>query len=746
MTTSKSSSRASAPFDDGTLSDVSNFEDIGLDDVSLTPKIPYHSMYDASLSTRSLASIHDPVPLASVPTTLSSSAPGPTPKSSTPSRQLTASAPNKARMPLASPVPNGRPRPELLSLRSHIRQANINTNFRNTNTGSLTGLTSPNSLNRPHNGVGGMSLPMRTQSQSRSRSPIMRDDPKLVLKPRRMSWQANHSRKSSLELERECDEDDDNDIPDGMILDNVPISPRPVNERVSSRRSSRGPPSPSPSRSKTRPAGNGTPAVATAQGSLKYPSWKSDSGLGEDSSNGGVPAAPLKMRARSWNLAMAELSPEARMLTEKLEKHQCTSRAERPATWGSSRQSLDTMVQERNRQRSRSPLPELPPLRKSDGMVDPLPVSKEKEAVLSRTRPSWLPPKDPNEEKRHLKEYQKMMAKSLEAERKREAAKAASKASRDSNAETMIRVWEDDIIPRWPDAIRERKTRELWWQGVAPRSRGIVWARAIGNELGLTSGSFEAALKRVHEVETRVADGKGDPEDARKVEWFSAARKDVEQNTWMELKIFQAGGPLHDGLINVLCAYSMYRGDIGYISGCNTIAALLLINLPNITDAFIALANVLNRPLPLSFFTHDEGAKSSAYNLVLKTLKDRSRPLYDHINALSSAASTSQTPDGTPMPSGPDVFLNYIFTALFTSCLAIDEAARLWDIYVFEGDAVIVRAAVAHMIRNEGHLFACKTLENVTEVLEGLKKPRKAVAEIGAEDTWVKLVREAGKI
>ncbi|KAL5606734.1 hypothetical protein BROUX41_003128 [Berkeleyomyces rouxiae] len=746
MTTSKSSSRASAPFDDSTLSDVSNFEDIGLDDVSLTPKLPYHSIYDASLSTRSLASIHDPVTSVSVPTSLSTSAPVTSLKGSNSSRHLTASTPNKARIPLTSPVLNGRPRPELLSLKTNIRQVNINTNFRNTNTGSLTGLNSPNGINCHQNGVGGMPLPMRTQSQSRSRSPNMRDDSKIILKPRRMSWQANHSRKSSIELERECDEDDGNDIPEGLILDNVPISPRPMNERMPSRRSSRGPPSPSPSSSKTRPAGNGTPAVATAHGSLKYPSWKSDSGLTEDPVQVPIAAAPLKMRARSWNLAMAELSPEARMLTEKLEEHQDTNRVERPATWGSSRQSLDTMVQERNRQRSRSPLPELPPLRKSDGIIDPLPVSKEKEAVLSRTRPSWLPPKDPNEEKRHLKEYQRMMAKSLEAERKREVAKATSKANRDSNAENLIRIWEDNVIPRWPDAIRERKTRELWWRGVAPRSRGIVWARAIGNELGLTRGSFEAALKRVREVETRVADGKGDPEDSRKAEWFSMVRRDVEQSTWMELKIFQSGGPLHESLINVLCAYAMYRGDIGYISGCNTIAALLLLNLPNVTETFISLANVLNRPLPLSFFTHDEGAKSSAYNLVLKTLKDRSRPLYDHINALCDTAVASQTPDGTPMPFGPDAYLNSIFTALFTSCLAIDEAARLWDVYAFEGDTVIVRAAVALMIRNEGEIFGCKTLESVTQVLEGHNKPRKAVAEIGAEDAWMKLVREAGKV
>lgn len=48
-------------------------------------------------------------------------------------------------------------------------------------------------------------------------------------------------------------------------------------------------------------------------------------------------------------------------------------------------------------------------------MIDPLPISKEKEKVLTRTRPSWLPPKDQKEEKRHLREYKKMMAMAREA-------------------------------------------------------------------------------------------------------------------------------------------------------------------------------------------------------------------------------------------------------------------------------------------------------------------------------------------
>jgi hypothetical protein len=59
--------------------------------------------------------------------------------------------------------------------------------------------------------------------------------------------------------------------------------------------------------------------------------------------------------------------------------------------------------------------PALPPVRKSDPLIDPFQPSVEKQKYLSRTRPSWLPPKNPKEEKKHLKEYQRMLARIEEA-------------------------------------------------------------------------------------------------------------------------------------------------------------------------------------------------------------------------------------------------------------------------------------------------------------------------------------------
>ncbi|KAM0545629.1 hypothetical protein ACHAPJ_011244 [Fusarium lateritium] len=686
MTTSKSSKSSSFHSDDGSvLADTGHFEEIGLDDDITTLKSP--SKVDVRPS------------LAKAPSSRT----------------------------LAAGKTASKARPPFPTLETNVYTSNP----RSTN---LSALTEPLSATRPKTltSPSSASLPFtrrhRSPSPGSSLNPRDPRGPNFPQKPRRGSWQAGRERKSLNDLERECDEDDGDDIPDGMFLDNVPLSPRPMQERTPSRPSSA---SPSPNRSKerVRSVGNGTPAVAQAQGSLRSPTWKNDHN----------PRSPGKTRAHSWNAALAELNAEAKTLTEKLEEHadeveeQYAKRpmGQRPNTWNAARRSVDTYDR---KQRVKS-TPELPPLRKTNIMIDPLPVSKEKEAVLSRTRPSWLPPKDPAEERRHLREYQKMMAASAKAEERREASRKAKIEGRDSTADNLMHIWERDVIPRWSEAIRERRTRELWWKGIAPRSRGVIWSRAIGNELGLSESSFKAALARAQEVETRVKEDKGHAEDLRRAKWFQNIRRDAAQNTWQDLRIFEVEGPLHQSLVDVLSAYAMYRSDIGYVRGCNTIAALLLLNLPDAGAAFVALANVLNRPLPLSFYTGDPGAQASAFNLVMQTLSLKSATLHAHLTKKFQSADLEES-------------LSEILTAIFTQHLAIDEAARLWDVYVFEGDALLIRAAVAFILSREMTLLGAKTSDEVKAILaeRNAKVPSARVAgEVGAEDKFMISVREAGK-
>lgn len=49
-------------------------------------------------------------------------------------------------------------------------------------------------------------------------------------------------------------------------------------------------------------------------------------------------------------------------------------------------------------------------------------------------------------------------------------------------------------------------------------------------------------------------------------EWLDTIEVDVS-NAFPDLSLFQEGGPLRETLIDVLEAYSMYRSDVGYISG-----------------------------------------------------------------------------------------------------------------------------------------------------------------------------------
>jgi hypothetical protein len=421
----------------------------------------------------------------------------------------------------------GKPRPAYPSLRGQVKSAT---------TDGLGLLPTHNGVPMPRRGFSSpntSSFPVT--KRNRSSSPNIPMNPRYnlstsSLKTRRGSWQSNRERKTAQELEKECDEDDGDDVPDECFLENVPISPRPPQERTVSV-----PPSASTSperapKEKSQPLGNGTSPRPAEQGELRSPK-SPRSGMHRGASMGQFPInhdAFSKGRAKSWTVALSELSEEAKALTEALEAHADTEEKKGIQCSGGVSTHIDRRL---DKPRVKSAIAELPPLRRTDIMIDPLPISKEKEAVLSRTRPSWLPPKDPAEEKRHLKEYQRMMAQAAEAEKRKEAERNAKTTCRDDTASSLLRIWEEHVLPNWDVATRQKRTRELWWRGIAPRSRGDVWARAIGNELGLSDSSYTAALRRAQALETTIKRGSQlSADEEMKKKWLDKIELDVRED------------------------------------------------------------------------------------------------------------------------------------------------------------------------------------------------------------------------
>ncbi|THV47040.1 hypothetical protein BGAL_0340g00100 [Botrytis galanthina] len=685
---------------DEILSDVNHFEEIGLDD---------ESRIDSDIGEFAVKMSTNPY-------------------SSTFTTDLRSQAKQQRqqqRTPMSATQGNTRiPRDLTSTTKSRQGYPTLRSQIRNAASGGLAIVPVPSSSAKTRRGLSSPSAPVlpTTLIRQRSLSPNISASPRSSIsgasaKGRRGSWVSNRERKTIQELEKECDEDDGDDVPDECLLENVPISPRPPQERTSAAPSASTSPE-RPAKEKTKPLGNGTSAKPAEQGELRSPRAIMTRGVttGQFSTNHFNSNKP---RAKSWNEALSDLSEEAKALTEALEAHAEDEERRDSDTHNYQRSAKPTRV--------KSSFAELPPLRRTELMIDPLPISKEKEAVLSRTRPSWLPPKDPAEERRHLKEYQKMMASAEKVERQRESEKRSKSTCRDDTASSLLRIWEEHVLPNWDDVIRQRRTRELWWRGIAPRSRGAVWSRAIGNPLGLSDSSYTAALRRAQALETTIKSGSQlSAEEERKKGWLERIERDVKE-TYPELRIFQPEGPLHVALMDVLKAYSMYRSDVGYVHGTSTIAAILLLNLPDPSSSFQALSNILNRPLPLSFHTNDPGAISRVYDLFLTTLSQKFPRLHSHL--------TSEE-----LNFNPDVYLRDTFVSLFTSSISFDNASRLWDVTVFEGDSVLVRAAVALFGSLESKLHSVSNDEEILEVFRG-----GIGAEGMGEEDWIAAVRGAGK-
>ncbi|KAL1956099.1 hypothetical protein VTO42DRAFT_7618 [Malbranchea cinnamomea] len=640
------SSHRSSP--DGILTDISNFEEIGLDEVvdveylhSSGPKsavqLPYRAAKASAYYGSSLA------PMATVRELTSTTATG---------GKVNGVAPGRDRVNGALDLPR---------------------------------------VGRPSRRGSSPSAP-RSPSQNRSRSPSPSNTPVLSPSTARVASRSaprlpvtrssSRPRKTVEELEQEYHDSDD-DLPDDATLWNVPISPRPPQERARARSASKSPgPRPLPLSHSTfvsPPSPNSAPS-SPPSGSRSLPKVKTprSRSVGPARLRSTIPGPPAP-RANSWDVLLSELSEEARILTEALEFHadEAARRHEERVQSGkleSARSSIEKT------KRVSGSMIELPPLQRPNVMIDPLPISKEKEKVLSRTRPSWLPPKDKEEERRHLKEYKKMMAQSREAERRKAAAAASAQCKRDDTRKMLQRIWDEYVFPNWDQVISQPKTRELWWRGVTPRSRGEVWKRALGNELSLTEESFKKALERARQAQAKIGQEKGDNRSSRLQECFDAIRRDAS-TAFPELNMFQEGCPLRDSLIDVLDAYCMYRSDVGYLRGLHTIAALLLLQVDSRATAFQVLANALNRPLPLSFLTSDPGATARSYSLASATLRLKFPRLSTHL--CENLCLTDQE------------IWEPMFRSLLTNGLDLERLSRVWDCWVFENDGILIRAAVS---------------------------------------------------
>jgi hypothetical protein len=328
----------------------------------------------------------------------------------------------------------------------------------------------------------------------------------------------------------------------------------------------------------------------------------------------------------------------------------------------------------------------------------------------SATRPNWLPPKSPEEDRKHMREYQRLIEQTAVADKKKQERRLSEQQARKKQQAKDEQEWAARVIPNFQLALSQPKTRELWWRGVPTKLRNQVWQLRIGNSLKITDATFLECQK------------KAKTSDPKLVAMATAAAN----TAFPDLHIFQAEtGPLHESLVEVLLAYAGYRPDIGYKDGLNNIAALFLLNLSTPLDAFTALCNMLENSLTAAMYVGDEKTVSSYYGQFLKVLHTKLPSLYQHFQNVRLA---------------PSAYLEPLLIGWFSRHVSIDIATRLCDILIFEGDGFLLRASLGILSSLEHKLYGSSE-----EILHEIGWTVGEL-DVGEEDHFISTVRNALKV
>ncbi|XP_023698125.1 TBC1 domain family member 12 isoform X3 [Paramormyrops kingsleyae] len=308
-------------------------------------------------------------------------------------------------------------------------------------------------------------------------------------------------------------------------------------------------------------------------------------------------------------------------------------------------------------------------------------------ALILEDRPANLPAKSAEEAQRHRLEYDEMVAEAKrremkEAQRKKKLMKERFRQE-ESIASAMV-TWNSEILPNWESMRHTRRVRELWWQGLPPSVRGRVWSLAVGNELNITPELYEIFLSRAKEKWRSFSETSSESEaddsaasQADRESSLDLIKLDISR-TFPSLFIFQKGGPYHDLLHSVLGAYTCYRPDVGYVQGMSFIAAVLILNLEE-ADAFIAFANLLNKPCQMAFFRVDHDLMLKYFAAFEVFFEENLPRLFSHFNSYKLT---------------PDLYLiDWIFT-LYSKSLPLDLACRVWDVFCRDSEEFLFRTAL----------------------------------------------------
>ncbi|KAJ1367134.1 hypothetical protein KIN20_027987 [Parelaphostrongylus tenuis] len=297
------------------------------------------------------------------------------------------------------------------------------------------------------------------------------------------------------------------------------------------------------------------------------------------------------------------------------------------------------------------------------------------------------------------------MKKKEQREQKERRQAHVEKVRLEEQAKTACLLWTEKILPNWNEAKETKRCYDLWWQGIPPKIRGRVWSLVIGNtleitpelyEINCTLASMEVCCSQSESDHLRCNDVLHDGTNNASTtptllseNSLSQIRLDIAR-TFPSLGFFQEDGPYYEHLMKLLGAYSCFRPSVGYLQSMAFIAAVLLLQM-DLYPAFVAFANLLNRPLQTAFFELRQSEMTKYFIAYDRYMEQELPILHHHLDKLDVR---------------PDLYLiEWIYT-LFAKSLPLDITCRIWDVYFRDGEEFIFQASLGILRMYESRLLS----------------------------------------
>ncbi|ORZ30464.1 rab-GTPase-TBC domain-domain-containing protein [Catenaria anguillulae PL171] len=329
-----------------------------------------------------------------------------------------------------------------------------------------------------------------------------------------------------------------------------------------------------------------------------------------------------------------------------------------------------------------------------------------------------------------------MLARAERKAAKHAAHQAKLAAKREATAAANLAYWTKHVLPPdvWDKVRYSDKLAGVWVRdGVPPRLRGVVWPRAVGNALHVTSEVFRVCCaratealtsRRLREEEAAEAEGaagvdvSGEQQEGvatsngggapdmvlvGREDTLSIIHTDISR-TFPHLGLFQSPhGPLAGSLATVLEAFAVYRADMGYVQGMSYLAGVLLVNMDELA-AFTTLCNM---------FRHRQGVLNVMYRLDMVRVKAYFA-VFEYLLGLACPELKVHLEE---VGVRPEFYLYEWLLSMFSKPLPLDTAHRVWDLFFLWGDLALFRVAVALLKFFEPRLLGLPFEECIQDVL-----------------------------